>query len=206
MGWIEPKTDWNPGDGIKASDLNRIEDNTDELLRMLMRSVSLGNYREVYFTNTSPVRNVDDLLIFDVGVLDIPDADTDVVISANCVLRDEEPKLIPFLAVIRQHTSGAGYSLGSYLHDIFDGMYYTKKGDLESNGRIAYYREFEQNPINHSINYKTAIDWQGGEWSRYHYVMIGLRLTQSLTTLFPPSPATVRAHLKAIFTSVRRDA
>jgi hypothetical protein len=28
MPWTKPKTDWNPGDGITATDLNRIEDNT----------------------------------------------------------------------------------------------------------------------------------------------------------------------------------
>jgi hypothetical protein len=31
--WEKPKTDWKPGDGIKAVDLNRIEGNTETLLR-----------------------------------------------------------------------------------------------------------------------------------------------------------------------------
>jgi hypothetical protein len=31
--WTNPKLDWNPGDGIKASDLNRIEGNIENLLR-----------------------------------------------------------------------------------------------------------------------------------------------------------------------------
>jgi len=31
MAWEKPKTDWQPGDGIKATDLNRIERNIDHL-------------------------------------------------------------------------------------------------------------------------------------------------------------------------------
>jgi hypothetical protein len=36
MSWTEPKTDWNPGDGVKASDFNRIEGN--------IAALSVGTY------------------------------------------------------------------------------------------------------------------------------------------------------------------
>jgi hypothetical protein len=34
MGWTNPKTNWRPGDGIMAGDLNRIEENTLALFNM----------------------------------------------------------------------------------------------------------------------------------------------------------------------------
>jgi hypothetical protein len=40
MPWISPKTDWAPGDGIMAGDLNRIEGNIDWLNKI---SVVYGN-------------------------------------------------------------------------------------------------------------------------------------------------------------------
>jgi len=43
MAWIQPKTDWNPGDGIKASDLNRIEDNIAYLRRSIVLSGEAHN-------------------------------------------------------------------------------------------------------------------------------------------------------------------
>jgi hypothetical protein len=33
MAWITPETNWKPGDGIKASDLNRIEGNIESLVQ-----------------------------------------------------------------------------------------------------------------------------------------------------------------------------
>jgi len=42
MGWSRPKLNWNPGDGIMASDLNRIEGNIDELRIRVLTSVTIG--------------------------------------------------------------------------------------------------------------------------------------------------------------------
>ncbi|GBU21092.1 hypothetical protein R80B4_00981 [Fibrobacteres bacterium R8-0-B4] len=42
MGWITPKTDWNAGDGIMASDLNRIEGNIDPLPWAMLHTYSVS--------------------------------------------------------------------------------------------------------------------------------------------------------------------
>jgi len=42
MAWINPKTNWNPGDGIMAGDLNRIEDNIMSIQRIMRYSYTLG--------------------------------------------------------------------------------------------------------------------------------------------------------------------
>jgi hypothetical protein len=46
MAWITPKTNWNPGNGIMASDLNRIEDNISSIQKIMRYSYSLGGYYE----------------------------------------------------------------------------------------------------------------------------------------------------------------
>jgi hypothetical protein len=42
MAWINPKTNWNPGDGIMAEDLNRAEENTLNIRNIMRRSFSFG--------------------------------------------------------------------------------------------------------------------------------------------------------------------
>jgi len=41
-GWQKPKKNWQPGDGIMAGDLNRIEGNIDELRIRVLSSVTIG--------------------------------------------------------------------------------------------------------------------------------------------------------------------
>jgi len=46
MAWINPKTNWVAGDGIMASDLNRIEENTNLIRNAMPRSFSFGGKAE----------------------------------------------------------------------------------------------------------------------------------------------------------------
>jgi len=50
MGWTEPKTDWLPGDGIKAGDLNRVEGNIEALAGALLNieSAIVGSSGEMF--------------------------------------------------------------------------------------------------------------------------------------------------------------
>lgn len=54
MAWQNPKTNWNPGDGIMAGDLNRIEGNTQALFDMHEVGGSQSYYiSEEYFSSFS---------------------------------------------------------------------------------------------------------------------------------------------------------
>ena len=42
MAWIDPKTDWRPGDGVMADDLNRIEEDISQIRNIMRRGFSFG--------------------------------------------------------------------------------------------------------------------------------------------------------------------
>jgi hypothetical protein len=52
MSWIDPKTDWNAGDGVMAGDLNRIEQNTLDIRNIMRRHFSFGGKAENIIMST----------------------------------------------------------------------------------------------------------------------------------------------------------
>jgi len=83
MAWKTPKLDWNPGDGIMAGDLNRIEGNIDELANRVYSSVTIGgivpydvlNANYAYITGITSV-HIRERLFFQVRSVGLLQANT----------------------------------------------------------------------------------------------------------------------------------
>jgi len=139
--WTDPKTDWNPGDGIMAGDLNRMEKNSAALYFGLRRQVSMGStLPNVNLVNNSIPNETEMALVLGMGALFVPQ-EAEIIVSGNTLYRvNTQDGLTAFIGVYVLNAVSYSNNIGSLLTPSGTDYVYAGVNNLKNNA--IYYQEF----------------------------------------------------------------
>jgi hypothetical protein len=139
--WTDPKTNWNPGDGIMAGDLNKVGGNLGALHLGLREQVSMGS---TLVNVTIPSNTLGSAshyaLVLGMGALFVPQG-AEIIVSGSTLHNIQVQNDVDAFIAIHDH-NGVSYNnnIGNMVHPLGSSYVYASENELKNNA--LYYQNF----------------------------------------------------------------